>query len=289
MSVLKTDAFRDAVDEITRNAEEAAEARRRDDDYVDPEDGLVHCGVCRQPKQFRVTLFGAETIKPIICDCRVKEIAEEEADRKRQRIEFLRKDGFDDPAMQKSVFANDVHEDSEMSVISRNYVRDFDEYYHRGKGLLMSGGIGTGKTFYASCIANALIDQLHPCLVTSVGRYIRGIEGGEFGGMNEKIDYLNRFDLVVFDDLGVERNTPYMNELVYAIIDGRIRSGKPMIVTTNIEVKTMSSSVSVEQSRIYDRVISACIPLIFSGESIRKIKAREEYREDLRKLKGGAE
>ena len=284
MSVLIRNAIQSAVEGVVQNAEASAEAHKRDDDYIDPADGLLHCGKCHQPRQFFVALWNE--YKPIICDCRKKQIAEEEADRKRQKIEFLRSDGFDDPTMETSVFENDASPESEASVICRNYAEKFDEYYERGKGLLLSGGVGTGKTFYASCIANALIDKLHPCLVTSVSRYIRGMESEEFGGKNEKINYLNRFDLVVFDDFGIERNTQYMNELIYSIIDARIRSGKPMIVTTNINVKQMSSSTAIEQERIYDRILSVCIPILFKGESIRKTKARDEYWNDLRDLKG---
>ena len=285
MSLLK-DEFGLFWDRLTEKAEETMKTQVRDDDYIDPEDGLIRCGLCHAPRQCKVSFMGREMIQPVMCDCRVKELAEEEAERRRERIEFLRKDGFDDPMMEKSRFANDDAPDSEMSVICRNYVKKFDEYYERGKGLLLSGGVGTGKTFYASCIANALIEDLHPCLVTSIGRYIRGMESSEYGGMNEKIDYLRRFSLVVFDDLGVERNTPYMNELVYAIIDGRIRSGKPMIVTTNIDIKTMGSATAIEQARIYDRVLSACVPIAFTGDNIRRMKARNEYRDDLRELKG---
>lgn len=286
MSVLIKNALQGVIDDTSQNAQALAEAFKREDDYVDPTDGFIHCGKCRQPKECMVELWKIK--KPVPCKCREDQLAQEEAERKKERIEFLRKDGFSDAAMQRSIFENDDNPDGEMSAMCRNYVKNFAEYYKRGKGLLMSGSVGTGKTFYASCIANALIDQLRPCLVTSVSRYIRGMESSEFGGMNEKIDYLNRFDLIVFDDLGVERNTPYMNELVYAIIDGRVRTEKPMIVTTNIDLKSMSSAAAVEQARIYDRILSVCIPLVFNGESMRKTKAREEYREEIRKLKGGA-
>lgn len=285
MSVLKRGDFPAIAEGIALRAEEAVRAQTREDDYTDPEDGLIHCGKCGKPRQYVVPVWNRTVW--VICDCRKREIEEAEAERRRQKIDFLRKDGFDDPTMGTSLFENDEFPESEMSRICRNYAKKFDEFYERGKGLLMSGGVGTGKTFYASCIANDLIERLHPCLVTSVGRYIRGMESAEYGGMNEKIGYLNRFDLVVFDDLGVERNTPYMNELVYAIIDGRIRSGKPMIVTTNLDVKKMSSAEAIEQERIYDRILSACIPLSFKGESLRKNRAREEYRQDLKELKEG--
>ena len=50
----------------------------------------------------------------------------------------------------------------------------------------------------------------------------------------------NRFSLLIIDDLGIERNTEYALEQVYAVIDERYKTGLPLIITTNL---TISSSV----------------------------------------------
>lgn len=39
------------------------------DDYVNPADGLLYCGVCREPKQCRVKAFGIEYIPFCACKC----------------------------------------------------------------------------------------------------------------------------------------------------------------------------------------------------------------------------
>lgn len=38
-------------------------------DYIDPDDGLLYCGVCREPKQCRVKAFGREYIPFCACKC----------------------------------------------------------------------------------------------------------------------------------------------------------------------------------------------------------------------------
>lgn len=259
--------------------EAAAEANKpNQNDYIDAADGLYHCGVCHCPKQKRMEFLGRVAVVGLMCKCGEEAWEKMEEERQAQKIEFLKADGFTDRIMEECKFSADETPDADHSRICRNYVEHFAEFYRRGKGLLLTGTVGTGKTFYATCIANALMERLHPVLMTSIGRYIRGMEG-EYGNRNDHIDNLNRFDLVIFDDLGVERNTPYMNELVYALIDGRVRTGKPMIITTNfpLDVLKKTDEIPVDYVRIYDRILSACIPVQFKGENIRRQQAREDY------------
>lgn len=274
----------DAFGNVFDAANEANKPNQND--YIDAADGLYHCGVCHWPKQKRQEFLGRIAVVGIMCKCREEEVARQEQERQKQKVEFLKADGFTDQTMEGCRFEMDDNPESEQSKACRSYVEHFADFYNRGKGLVFAGSVGTGKTFLATCIANALMDKLHPVLMTSISRYIRGMEG-EFGKRNEHIDYLNKFDLVVFDDLGVERNTPYMNELVYALIDGRIRTGKPMIITTNfpLSVLKQTDSIPIDYVRIYDRILSACIPIEFKGENIRRQQAREDYL-DLKGLLG---
>lgn len=267
------------IDGVIAAAEENAKQNAREDDYIG-DDGLIYCGKCGMPKQKRQEFLGMTAVVPIICVCRDEVLASMEKNKRREQIAMLKSEGFNDRALEKSRFDLDSAPDSKESLVCRDYVEHFDDFYERGKGLVFTGSVGTGKTFYASCIANALMENLHPVLVTSIGRYIRYMEG-DYGNRNENIDYLQKFDLVIFDDLGVERNTPYINELVYAVIDGRVRSGKPMIVTTNVTMDELkkTDSIQVESARIYDRILANCIPVQFNGTNRRREQAREEYLE----------
>lgn len=276
--------LRAITDGIMTAAEQNVKKQLRDDDYIG-DDGFLHCGQCGKARQTKIRIFGEEKLVWCICKCRDEELSAHDREKQKDKIDALKQEGFSDPAMRDSVFAADSDPDSEESRLCRNYVREFSYFYERGKGLLLTGGVGTGKTFYASCIANALMENLHPVLFTSIGRYIRGMEN-DFGGMNAKIDGLNRYPLVVFDDFGVERNTQYVNELVYALIDGRIRSGKPMIITTNIPIADLKNPGSVEFSRIYDRILSKCLPVVFNGQNKRRKAIRRDYDEDMDILRG---
>ena len=105
----------------------------------------------------------------------------------------------------------------------------------------------------------------------------------DFDQRQNVMDKLQKYDLLVIDDLGVERDTSYSLEQVYNIIDTRSRAGKPLIVTTNLTLEDLQNPASIEYARIYDRILEMCpIRLKLIGESRRKdnaerrrIKAKE--------------
>ena len=252
------------------------------------ENGLLYCGKCNTPKQCRIELFGSERIVPCLCKCRVEKREAERIEQARieqmRHIQKLRQIGFPDAEMQNWNFDNDDHQNQRITEIAKRYVANFDEMKNRGKGLLFYGPVGTGKTFAAACIANALIDSGRACLVTNFARLVNTIQG-MFDGKQEYIDRLNRFDVLVIDDLASERDTEYMTEIVYNIIDSRYRAGLPLIITTNLTSEELGKPAQISKQRIYSRVLEMCVPVEVKGDDRRKMKLRAEYK-DLANLLG---
>ncbi len=98
---------------------------------------------------------------------------------------------------------------------------------------------------------------------------------GTVEGKQDYIDGLNRFSLLVIDDLAAERDTEYMNEIVYNIIDSRYRSGLPHIVTTNLTAVELSKPSQMSKQRTYSRLLEMCVPIEVSGKDRRKQKLRD--------------
>ena len=128
------------------------------------EDGMLHCGVCGQKKEFRLPFNGHYV--PSMCQCRRDELAREEAEKQRQqelqRVRELASYSLVDERFHESTFDHFIAsapEDQRVLRICRNYVEHFDEMLARNAGLIFYGSPGTGKTFAASCIANALMAQ----------------------------------------------------------------------------------------------------------------------------------
>ena len=96
---------------------------------------------------------------------------------------------------------------------------------------------------------------------------------------NEYIDALVKYDLLIIDDLGAERGTEYAVENVFNVIDRRYRSGKPLIITTNLHISMLTNEQSLDKKRIYDRILELCIPICVNGASKRTATAKEKMKE----------
>ena len=96
---------------------------------------------------------------------------------------------------------------------------------------------------------------------------------------------LMRPDLLILDDLGAERNTSYGKECVFDVVNRRLLSGKPMIITTNITLSAMQKATDLDDRRIYDRILEVCVPILFNGENFRKGSAAENLKKAAELLK----
>lgn len=266
------------IENMTRKANRNSHYEKGD--YLN-EDGLLMCGKCHTPKQCRFTASwdGKEKKPHTPCDCeRERHDAEEHARQAQDlRIEInrLRKLGFPDAEMADWTFTRDDGANKTASDIAHRYVDNFAEMKKHGKGLLFYGPVGTGKTFLAACIANELISQGHPCMVTNFARITNTLQG-MFEGKQRYLDDFNRLDLLVIDDLSAERDTSFMNEMIFNIIDARYRSGKPLILTTNLSKEEMMNQPNTDKQRIYSRLVEMCFPVEVKNMDRRKKKSQED-------------
>ena len=254
-------------------------------DYV--QDGLLHCGKCHTPKQCRVKVMDMVISPKCLCQCEADRQKKEKEDEERrkllERIKRYRKMGFPESQMQYWTFENDDCSNEKMSRMAKRYVENFDTFYKDGKGLLLYGDVGTGKTYIACMIANALIDKGYPVLVTNFSRILNTLQGTF--EKQEYLDSLNQFKLLVIDDLGVERDTGFAKEQVFSIIDSRYREGKPMIITTNLTMQKLATETELADKRVYDRLIERCFPVEVKGES-RRVKKLINSRDEMKNLLG---
>lgn len=255
-----------AMSKIVKKAEENAVFDK--DDYE--LNGIIYCHKCHTPKQYigRVLKGGGFVVDklPIPCKCKTER---DEREKRTREINALRLECIPDVKLHKFTFANDDGRHPDATARAKQYVEGFDEYFKNGKGLLIFGNSGFGKTYLAICIANALIDKGKKCLLADFPTLSNEWER-VYGHKNEFLRDLNANDLLIIDDFGVERKSEAVQEMVFKVIDSRLRSGRPMILTTNYTAEELKAPSDRSKERIFSRLYEQSIIIKCIGEDRRK-------------------
>ncbi len=260
------------IDKNTGDMETAA------DEYIDLSDGLLHCKKCKGNRQTIVPRFGSRGyfMPRCLCPCQQKAQEERKAlEEQRERMERIRRrraQGLQDRYLYDYTFANDNGQNPVMEK-ARAYVEHWKDAYRDNTGLLLFGDVGTGKSFFAGCIANALLDRDVPVLMTNFPSVLNRLTGMFSEDRAAFLASLDDYSLLVIDDLGVERSTEYAMEQIFTVIDSRYRCRKPLIVTTNLKLEEIKNPPDLAHARIYDRILERCAPVLFSGRNFREEKA----------------
>ena len=262
----------DIIDAINRNIQTV------DGTYIG-QDGLLHCTKCGGARQMRITIpTVGERVVSIICECMKKELEDKNEREMLEEIEKARNECFTSSNMHNWTFENSAGYDPELERVMKNYVKHYTEFKKNGKGLILYGPVGTGKTYLAACVANALIDEGRKVLMTNFATITNKLQG-MWEGKQDYINGLNQYSLLIIDDLGAERNTEYMQEQVFNVIDARYSSGLPMIITTNLTKEELKKPSNIGCSRIYERILERCHPVEVASKSKRRAIIRDTFDE----------
>lgn len=253
--------FETYINDLEKRAAESIKAEQGDY-YGD--DGLLICGKCHTKKQTRVTFLGQEKTPMCLCKCAAEE---------REREAFIRRVAqnrqvcFEERKMQEWTFGNDDGANAELSEAMKKYAADFQEFKKKGKGILLYGDVGRGKTYLAACIANAVLDKGYTVLMTDFNKIESTVS--EIWDKQGYYNALNKFSLLVLDDLSTERKTEYMSQIVQAVINTRYNAGLPTVITTNLTGEELQSPSDMVYKRIFSRLYEMCIPIKVEGKDRR--------------------
>lgn len=156
--------------------------------------------------------------------------------------------------------------------VCRAYATRFDERFAVGGGLVLCGKPGTGKTHLSTSICNHLIAQGRSALFASVMAAVRRVNETYQRGSTETMQQvLARFfepDLLVLDEIGLQRGSDNEYLVLYEIINGRYERVKPTILISNLDEAAMTQYVG---DRVMDRMREGGgVVLAFDWESKRK-------------------
>lgn len=241
------------------------------------DDGLLYCGKCHTPKEQITIICGRSYPHRIPCKCQDEILKEVE---ERMKHEHYREELFEKcfryPEMREWTFKHDNGNNPGLKKVCENFVDKFNEFQEAGRGLLLYGKSGLGKSWFAACVANALIEKEIGCKFldfTQIANTL--IELGS--GKNDYVETLARYPLLILDDLDAERNTSFMDEVVFSVIDARTKTKGPLLVTTNLTREELKMPKTTSKSRIISRLYQVCIPYEVVGEDQRYSGLASDY------------
>jgi DNA replication protein DnaC len=242
-------------------------------------DECLVCDVCGKRKQLIVNMIGFTHKVNCMCDCDIKKLQENDERLRRedaQRELFRRKSvGLRERRFFDWRFENDNGENDKM-IIAHRYADNWEEMKNANTGLLLIGPVGTGKSFFAGCIANALLEQGERVMMTNFSRILNELVAYR-ADKNRIIQELVEYPLLIIDDLGIERQSEFSLEQIYSVIDSRYCRMKPLIVTTNLSMSEMKGDgLDTAHQRIYSRIFEMCVPVYFGGTDRRKKEGTEK-------------
>lgn len=258
-------------------ASKAAAAADPETEYLDETTGLLRCRICGGPRQTKITP-PFDDRPPTIVRCWCKCPTNYEKQKQQEKLDEIarrRAVCFRGTDMATWNFGNDNRKRPQLTDAGKRYAEQFREHLKDNNGLLFYGPVGTGKSYMAACIANAVIDQGYKVRMTNFATIANDMQSTWEKAAYIK-DLCNNYDLLVLDDLGAERKNEFMQEIVFNVIDTRSRAGLPMIVTTNLSQQELGKPGDMAYKRIYSRVLENCLAINVDGNDQRMQAAGEK-------------
>lgn len=134
--------------------------------------------------------------------------------------------------------------------MAKSYAQNFGSGF---ASFVFSGSPGTGKNHLAAAIGNSLLKDERTVLVVTVPDLSTRVRACYDEGKSESalLDDLTRVDLLVLDEVGMQRDSKSEKVLLNQIIDRRLAAMKPVGVLTNLNYELLTEALG---ARIIDRL-----------------------------------
>ena len=157
--------------------------------------------------------------------------------------------------------------------ICRNYASSFTK---DSQSMLFIGKTGLGKTHLSAAVAGEVAHKGYSVLYESAQSLFDSYEHARFGTIDEAVDRVKEYetcDLLLIDDLGSESSSQYTSACFFNLLNLRLISGSPTIISTNLNNAALEKTYG---ERILSRLLGEYRVLEFAGQDIRMKKVLEE-------------
>ena len=256
--------LKEIISALKNEKKELMEINGFDDDYLEVKHICQNCGDTGFIGEERCKCFSQKLVDMAYSSSNIKEI-----------VKYENFDNFDLSFYSDKCGENEIISPLEniksILGICLNFTRAFGKSFNN---LLLYGSPGLGKTFLCNCIAKELLDRGVTVMYVTAPQLFKAIEKEWFNGSPEDepgnyVEDILDVELLIIDDLGTEFTTVFSSSELFNIINSRLISKKPVIISTNLGLKDLTEKYS---DRITSRLMGSFTTLKFFGEDIRLLK-----------------
>lgn len=158
---------------------------------------------------------------------------------------------------------------SEILTGVKKYAENFN-LADKPSSLLFLGATGLGKTHLSSAVARVILEKGYEVVYESAPNIMYEMEKERFSyNSNLDIDRYFNADFLIIDDLGTEFRSKLNASGVYNLINTRLLSGKPTLISTNLTPKEIEKEY---EPRVFSRLFGSFDLFYFRGEDVRRKK-----------------
>ena len=173
----------------------------------------------------------------------------------------------------------DINDKNRVKVIK--WLKNFYDKYDPSKnmkGLFLHGNFGCGKTFLISCLLNELhIKKNVDIEIVYFPEALRTLKD-DFSLFADKMDYYQKVDILLIDDIGAEKVTDWgRDEVLGTILQSRMNDKLPTFFTSNLNIDELEdhlrgkgTSDIIKARRIIERIKQLSEDIEMISENRRK-------------------
>lgn len=242
------------------------------------------CTVCKQALNFDELSFCSSNSIPLSCSTHSQDFIDKRLKERRAHISknissILAQKGVP-PRFINCSFLNFHCPPGDKNVLNKCHSIPSSLSSQNSQGAFLMGPNGTGKTHLAVSILRATILRgilncrfiKLPNLLFEVKTAFNNNSSDSEGLLIQRfLDY----DLLILDELGVEKATDWSLQTLYLIIDGRSSNLKKTVITSNLALQEIQDSID---ARFASRIVEMCTLVKVVGQDYRLLSKKNKLK-----------